>query len=86
MQRDKELVRRILKAIIQNQTPGKAISISIAGYDIKTLYFHVQMLADAGFIKAEPKNITPRSTAINNVYRCTWQGYDLLESLESKSS
>ena len=76
----------ILEYIVERQQlPVMPMNIAIESYDPKTLYWHVMMLTEGGFIKATPTYVvntfTNSVTIKHNIKYITWAGYDLLEQL-----
>lgn len=96
MKRDMELVKKILEYVAENADPIKGIKVvQIDGYNDekreKIVYAHVVMLRNAGFIGGKPEGGpvsvgTTKSTFSHNITHVTWQGYDLLDELLSKST
>jgi DNA-binding transcriptional ArsR family regulator len=84
MKRDFDLIRRIL-ADIENVPAGKSLDkISYPEYDQPTIYEHVNILEEAGLIKAK---ILKAGTGIGAVHisGLTWAGHDFLNSAKDDS-
>ena len=84
MQRDWELIRKILTEAEKKQ-PGQMLMHSeIDGYDPLVVSAHIAMLDDSGYLKAR----MVRGTAIvlnATVLAITHKGYDLLDTMRSTS-
>jgi hypothetical protein len=81
MQRDWDLVRKILLAVEAQQTiMGQVEPASIQGYDEQNVVYHMMILGQAGFINIR------ESKSINRPPYCvalllTWEGQDFLDKI-----
>ena len=87
MQRDMELIRKILFAI-----EDKFIDVSldsselvIDGYDYKTVGYHCAILCDAGLIYDYEDEYGDDELSSFCVGRLTWEGHDFLDKIRSET-
>jgi Hypothetical protein (DUF2513). len=83
MKRDMILVKKILECAIANYKGNDHFEITIDSYEPGTLFHYVCMLCDAGFLKGKPVVSGGSHDYSHRILYITWQGYELLESLES---
>ena len=78
MKRDLELIRKILEEIETNDKTY-ANEMEIDGYDSNTIAFHIDLLNEAGYVKAIIEYEANGGYASAFAERLTWQGYEFLE-------
>lgn len=85
MQRDMELVRKILFAIEEKyvDTALMGSDIQIEGYDMKTIAYHCAILHDAGLIYDYKAQYAGNELYFFGVGRLTWDGHELLDKIKS---
>jgi len=79
MKRDMDLVRSILLKLEQKDI-GR--SVTIDGFEDETVSRHLELLEEAGLIKATIIPLDNRPSLVL-VERPTWQGYDFLDAIRS---
>lgn len=83
MERNLDLVRVILIETDKNQQPEAPIEIAAPGYSPSQIAYHVQLLAQAGLIRALDFSAGPdadwRPTSL------TWQGHEFLAAARNES-
>jgi len=83
MKRDMELIRKILFQLEETQNLDYQYEFEVDGYDYTTVFYHLLLLHDAGFIDAiVTKPRSPYARRIEPV-RLTWQGAEFLEAMRS---
>jgi hypothetical protein len=85
VQRDMELIRKILFAIENKYVDTWLASndIKIDGYDMKTIAYHCATLHDAGLI-SDYKGFYGSNELLNfGVGRLTWDGHEFLDKIKS---
>lgn len=85
MQRDMELIRKILFVIEAKyiDTWLGSNEIQIDGYDIKTVGYHCALLLDAGLIADYQGHYGSGELLYFGVGRLTWEGHELLDKIKS---
>lgn len=85
MQRDMELIRKILFAIEEKcvDTWLSSDKIQIDGYDMKTIAYHCAILHDAGLIYDYKGHYSSNELQFFGVGRLTWDGHELLDKIKS---
>jgi hypothetical protein len=78
MERDKHLINMILTEV-EKKTNYYPNIISVEGYDLKLVNYHIGLLAQAGFLHAI--NQGHEDNPKWSVYGLTWQGHDLLDEI-----
>jgi len=88
MKRDKKIAYRILKFLSDNapdsfSTPPKYLHTFPEFSDIDPVVLAIQyrLLAESGFVRCKENYIT---STIMPLYDLSWQGFDLLETLEKE--
>jgi len=85
MQRDMELIRKIL-FVIENKYVDvwlHSSEITIDGYDMKTIGYHCAILHDAGLIYDYEGEYAGEELYFFGVGRLTWDGHELLDKIKS---
>ena len=83
MERDMELVRKILLKIEEEYVAQEIFNLEIEGYDLKTVAYHCEIMCEAGLI-ARYKPFHIMSVVANfQVGRLTWEGHDFLDKIRS---
>lgn len=85
MQRDMELIRKILFTIEEKyvDTWLSSDKIQIDGYDMKTIAYHCAILYDAGLIYDYKGHYSSNELQFFGVGRLTWEGHELLDKIKS---
>ena len=82
MQRDTGLIAKILRFVETEGTPGRILSQpSIEGYDQPVVNYHVNLCAEAGFLRFQPAQ--GGRVDKSSILALTWQGHDFLESFRA---
>lgn len=83
MQRDWDLIQRIM-TMAENKPPGQLLMHSeIDGYESQIVSGHIALLADSGYLKAHA--VKGRGLVLlAHVSEITMKGYDLLDTMRSK--
>lgn len=87
MRLDFDLVRKILLQMEAMPANSQPYSVEVEGYDQSTVFEHLDLLAEAGFIDA---NIITSSTAAGRIYNVfvthmTWKGHEFLDNARNES-
>jgi hypothetical protein len=83
MQRDLELVRKILFALEAKPHPKAVKTLEIDGYDDLSIRYHLNLLAQAKLIDYEPE-LTKTGRIINVIaFNPSWLGYEFLDSVRN---
>lgn len=85
MQRDMELIRKILFTIEDKyiDTWMSSSEIQIDGYDMKTIGYHCAILHDAGLVSNYKGQYGDNELQFFGVGRLTWCGHELLDKIKS---
>lgn len=85
MQRDMELIRKILFVIEEKyvDTWLPASEIIIDGYDMKTIAYHCAILHDAGLISDYNDAYCDNELSFFGVGRLTWAGHEFLDKIKN---
>jgi len=85
MQRDMELIRKILFVIEDKYVDVwlHSSKIMIDGYDMKTIGYHCAILHDAGLIYDYKGEYAGDELYFFGVGRLTWDGHELLDKIKS---
>lgn len=85
MQRDMELIRKILFVIEEKyvNTFLNSFDIPVDGYDVKTIGYHCALLHDAGLIADYGGEYSDDELKDFSVGRLTWDGHELLDKIKS---
>ena len=85
MQRDMELIRKIL-ITIEDKYVDVALNsseISIDGYDMKTIGYHCSILHDAGLLDYFKGQYGGNELLFFFVGRLTWDGHEFLDKIKN---
>lgn len=83
VQRDMELIRKILLAV-QTKATLKHELVKIDGVDDEIVGRHVEMLFNAGYLEGRPMALASQSYVRIGVKDLSWQGHDFLSALENQ--
>ena len=85
MQRDMELIRKILFVIEDKyvDTWLDSSDIKVDGYDMKTIAYHCAILYDAGLVYDYKGKYAGDELYFFGVGRLTWEGHELLDKIKS---
>ena len=78
MKRDMDLVRQILMEIEKASTFTQEIELRIPPYSAEEIYYHVQLLDEAGLI--ESVKFVDRARIEIYPLRLTWEGHEFLDA------
>lgn len=78
MRRDMDTVRRILAAVADASGPVMITALATDADPIEKTYDHVELMAEAGLLKATTYAHPPYYGAVE---RLTWDGQDMLASI-----
>ena len=78
MQRDIDLIRKILLEVEKKDTPTGWIDIEIDGYSKEQIAYHVKLLSEAGYLEA--KDLTTKDGFDWKPVSLTWLGHDFLDA------
>lgn len=79
MQRDMDLIRRIVLAVRSNPVPGEPVR-RFDDVDAAVFGEHVQLLVEAGLVDAAVQSSQHRVT-VALVWRLTWAGQDFAQAI-----
>ena len=79
MQRDWELIRRILMEVENLPSGGITQSIQIEGVDSATVAEHIKLLVNKGFLDGETYDLNAGSSGYV-IKGISWEGHDFLEN------
>jgi len=87
MQRDMELIRKILFAIEKEYVDVwlDYSDLKIEGYDFKTVGYHCSILYDAGLVYDYKGQYAGDELYFFGVGRLTWEGHDFLDKIRSET-
>jgi len=77
MQRDMDIVRKIILAVRQAEAPV----ISVEGITPQQFAMHAQLLDEAGLVVASLGGGEKRIAVSAMIYRLTWDGYEFADSI-----
>ena len=83
MERDMELVRKILFKIENEYVEHEILNLEIEGYDLKTVAYHCEILCEAGLIAKYEPFCDMFGVVSFSVGRLTWEGHDFLDKIRS---
>lgn len=85
MQRDMELIRKILFSIEEKyiDTWLSSSEIPIDGYSMETIAYHCAILYDAGLVSDYKGHYAGDGLYDFGVGRLTWEGHELLDKIKS---
>ena len=78
MERDLDLVRKILLAVEDWPEPDDWIPLDIKCYTPEQISYHVKLLAQGGLIEAN--NLSSKSTFKWKATSLTWEGHEFLDA------
>jgi hypothetical protein len=86
VKRDMDLVRAILLAG-EDTTEAEALDgfLSIEGYDEGTVAGHVELLEEAGFVRAHVVRFDGTGPLQAQVYGLTWAGHEFLDAIRNET-
>lgn len=83
MQRDMELLRKVLFKVEELPFDGGARQIQVEGYDDQNTTYHVKLALDAGFINAQ--DVSHLGGKAYLVSGLTYSGHEFLDSIKSET-
>lgn len=82
MNREMELVRKVLLETEEHAKPVGWLNLNIDGYDKETVSYHVKLLAEAGFLTAE--NLTTHDGGFCWMPKSlTWKGHEFVDTIKN---
>lgn len=86
MERDMDLVRKILLAVESNSSPAPIANLRIDGYSFDTVAWHCQLLYNHGFFDCFKANSTGNQRYYTFwVGNLTWEGAEYLDTIRDES-
>jgi hypothetical protein len=83
MQRDMDLVRKILKLVeAQENALNVGWEIAIDGYTDEQIGYHIHLMGQAGLVISIDSTTMSDTSPSALVSSLTWQGHDFLESIK----
>jgi hypothetical protein len=79
MKLDKDLIRSVLLAVESYNAPRGWVMIEVHGHTDEEIAYHVEILAEAGFIEAD--NLSSLSSYDWRAKRLTYQGHEFLDTI-----
>ncbi|MCR3761796.1 DUF2513 domain-containing protein [Clostridium felsineum] len=83
MERDMELVRKILLYIEKNYVDVALYDLNIEGYDLKTIAYHCKLCYEEGMISDYKDYYAGSELRDFGVSSLTWKGHDFLEKIRN---
>ncbi len=84
MQRDLDLVRKILLALEEHEHGLAPRGFTIEGYSEEQVGFHVYLMDQAGLVEAIETSHTKSDSRTAMPRSITWSGYEFLEAARSE--
>lgn len=84
LKRDFELIRKILVKIEEYPHFGHITDFKIEGVDEDALNYHLLLLKEANYIKANLIELGSGKYILSSVQRLTFDGHEFLDSLKNK--
>lgn len=85
MQRDLDLIRKLLLEMESREHAFVAELLTLEGYSEEQVAFHIFLLGEAGLAKvAENTNIASKSPSAIPLH-LTWEGYEFLEAAKDET-
>lgn len=86
MRRDWELVRQILLKLEDLSTTSSYLSPDgVPGYDPEIISYHMQLMDEAGLIKAKCLKTSGQGLRCNAI-SMTWEGHEFLDKIKNDSN
>ncbi len=83
MKRDMDLVRDILKEAAASDGPFDAKALASEAHPFEEIAAHVEMLDEAGYVRAEVTRAWGGVPVAAKIERLTWEGSDFLDAVAS---
>lgn len=83
MQRDMELVRRILLEV-EKSDEILTHPIKIDGYEDPVVNYHIVLMYEAGLLKAGYRNTAAGIPIVVSISRLTWEGHEFLDAAKNE--
>jgi len=80
MQRDMDLVRKVLLALEAKPVPEAVDTVQVDGYDDLVVRYHLLLLAQAKLIDYEPEFTKTGRIIRVLAFNPSWQGYEFLDA------
>ncbi len=84
MQRDMDLVRKILFRLEEHEHGAAPMPFAIDGYSNEQIGFHVRIMDEAGLVRAFDDTPHDFQTWQSSPQSITWEGYEFLEASRSE--
>lgn len=81
MQRDMDLVRKILMSVADNPSGWASSNLKIEGYTDEEVGYHSLIMIEAGLVAGQDVTIMGSSPE-GLITRLTWQGHEFLEAAQ----
>ncbi len=85
MERDMELVRKVLIAIEEQYVDVVVYNLKVQGYGQKQVAYHCKILYDAGLISDYGASFGNNELGIFGVGSLTWEGHEFLDKIRSET-
>jgi hypothetical protein len=85
MKRDLDLIRKILLKVESSDDSPLSV-LNLDGYEEQTILFHVALLVEAEYMKANISQALSGIYRISTPIRLTWEGYEFLDLLRSEGT
>jgi hypothetical protein len=85
MKRDLDLIRSILLAVEDEDNVADFKSVHIEGYEDELVWYHLQLLDEAGLIEGQWRPVHGVRASEWLVRRLTWEGHEFLADARSET-
>lgn len=82
VQRDMELIRKIMLTIEEQYVDVVLYNIEIKGYDLKTIAYHCDILHQAGLVSVYGGDYGSNELVSFGVGSLTWEGHNYLDKIK----
>lgn len=83
MERDMELVRKILFEIESKYISTALMNLKIEGYDMETVAYHCNIMYEAGLISSYKGYYSGDGLHAFSAGHLTWEGHDFIDKIRS---
>ena len=86
MERDMDLVLKILKYLENREDISVVQDMRISGYDDRVVAYHLRRMYEGGLLDAETITSSTTETRLINVlpFGLTWEGHEFLDSIKKE--
>lgn len=85
MKRDIDLVRNILVALEDYESPSGLVELEIAGHGQPEINYHLTIMVEAGLLYGQEYSHDSVSDTLWMYVRLTWQGHEFLDAARDDS-